>query len=186
MSSQDELGPLSGLIGVWEGDQGTDKAPDDDPTQTETNAYRERITFDPTGLVENHAQKLYGLRYTTTAWRIGEDDPFHEELGYWLWDAAAKQVLRCFMVPRGVTIIAGGTAEPDASGFELAAAIGSETYGICCNRFLNEEFKTIRYELRFEKRGDDTIWYAEDTILRIKGQSEPFHHTDENTLTRAA
>ena len=58
----DELGPLSGLAGTWEGEKGTDKAPDDDRFQTETNEYRERMTFAPTGLVENHEQKLYGLR----------------------------------------------------------------------------------------------------------------------------
>jgi hypothetical protein len=71
-----ELGPLTGLEGVWEGDKGTDNAPDDDRFSTEINAYRERMTFDPTGLVGNHEQILYGLRYTTTAWRLGEDEPF--------------------------------------------------------------------------------------------------------------
>jgi hypothetical protein len=180
----DELGPLSGLAGTWEGDKGTDKAPDDDRTQVETNKYRERMTFAPTGLVENHEQKLYGLRYATTAWRLGEPDPFHEELGYWLWDAEAKQVLRCFMVPRGVTVIAGGTVEPRATSFDLRAEVGSETYGICSNRFLDREFRTVRYELHFEKRGDDGLYYKEDTVLLIRGQEEPFHHTDENTLTR--
>jgi len=180
----DELGPLAGLVGIWEGDKGTDKAPDDDRVSTETNEFRERMTFDPTGLVENHSQSLYGLRYTTTAWRLGEEDPFHEELGYWLWDADAKQVLRCFMVPRGVTVIAGGTAEAEASSFELAAEVGSETYGICSNRFLDREFKTVRYELCFEKRGADTIHYREDTVLQIRGLDDLFHHTDENTLTR--
>ena len=88
------------------------------------------------------------------------------------------------MVPRGVTVIAGGTAEPDATSFELAAEVGSETYGICSNRFLDQEFKTLRYQLRFEKRDANTIHYWEDTVLQIKGQAEPFHHTDENTLTR--
>ncbi len=111
-----ELGPLAGLEGIWEGEKGTDTAPDDDPANQEINKYRERMTFEPTGLVANHTQKLYGLRYTTTAWRLGEDEPFHEELGYWLWDA-------------------------------------------------------------------DTIHYREDTVLKIPGQHEPFHHTDENTLT---
>ncbi len=33
-------------------------------------------------------------------------------------------------------------------------------------------------------RDANTIHYAEDTVMQIKGQSEPFHHTDENTLTR--
>lgn len=179
-----ELGPLAVLEGTWEGDKGTDRAPDDDRVSVETNEYRERMTFAPTGLVENHEQKLYGLRYATTAWRLNEDEPFHEELGYWLWDAEAKQVLRCFVVPRGVTVIAGGTAEPDATRFALQADVGSETYGICSNRFLDREFKTVRYELSLEQRDADTIYYREDTVLQIRGQDEPFHHVDENTLTR--
>jgi hypothetical protein len=144
------------------------------------------MVFDPTGLVENHEQRLFGLRYATTAWRLGADDPFHEELGYWLWDAEAKQVLRCFMVPRGVTVIAGGTVEPDATSFELAAEVGSETYGICSNRFLDREFKTVRYELKLELRDANTLHYWEDTVLKIKGLDELFHHTDENTLGRAS
>ena len=180
-----ELGPLEGLAGIWEGDAGTDTAPDDSRVGQEINRYRERITFDPTGLVENHAQRLQGLRYTTTAWRIGENDPFHEELGYWLWDADAGQVMRCFMVPRGVTVIAGGDAAPDAGGFRLSAEAGSGTFGICSNPFLDREFKTVRYELEFEKRGADTVWYREDTVLQVAGLDAPFHHTDENTLTRA-
>lgn len=179
------LGPLAVLEGRWSGEKGSDTAPDDDPREKEINRYREEMVFEPTGLVANHAQQLYGLRYRTTAWRTDEGEPFHEELGYWLWDAAEKQVLRCFMVPRGVTVMAGGTAEPDATAFELNATLGSETYGICSNRFLDREFKTVSYQLRFEALDADTIRYWEDTVLEIPGQSEPFHHTDENTLKRA-
>lgn len=178
-----ELGPLSGLLGTWEGEKGVDRSPDTDPSQIEVNHYRERAVFEPTGLVENHAQQLYGLRYSTTAWRVGEPDPFHEELGYWLWDGDNEQVMRCFMVPRGVTVIAGGTAKADATSFELAADVGSETYGICSNRFLDAEFKTVRYELKVEINGDEWT-YSEDTQLKIKGQSEIFHHTDDHTLRR--
>jgi hypothetical protein len=179
-----ELGPLAVLVGTWEGQKGADAAPDDDRVSTEQNAYRERMTFAPTGEVANHEQKLHGLRYATTAWRLGADDPFHEELGYWLWDGAENQVLRCFMVPRGVTILAGGTAAPDAKSFELHAEAGSDTLGICSNPFLDREFKTVRYQLKFEVRGPDTIHYWEDTVLRIKGRDDLFHHTDENTLNR--
>lgn len=184
MRESEELGPLSGLVGTWEGDRGADVAPDDDPAKTELNHYRERLTFEPTGLVENHEQQLYGLRYATMACRLGEPDPFHEELGYWMWDGAAKQVMRCFMIPRGVTVLAGGTVEPDARSFELAAEVGSETYGICSNPFLDRKFKTLRYHLRFEKLGGDGIHYAETTVLRIEGSAAPFDHTDENTLVR--
>lgn len=177
------LGPLGALAGVFEGEQGVDIAPSPERTPEETR-FRERATFEPIGLVENHSQKLYGLRYATTAWRLGEESAFHEEVGYWLWDAEAKQVMRCFLVPRGVSVIAGGTVEPDASSFELAADVGAETYGICSNPFLDEEFKTVRYELKVTV-SENGFSYEEDTQLRVKGQSEIFHHTDANVLTRA-
>jgi len=70
---------------------------------------------------------------------------FHEELGYWLWDKDRKQVLRCFMVPRGVLVNAGGDAESDSKQFHLSAEVGSETYGILSNKFLDETYKTKKY-----------------------------------------
>lgn len=177
------LGPLAALAGIWEGEKGEDVAPSDD-RGTERNHFRERMTFDPMGPVRNHEQTLYGLRYATTVWRIGEKDPFHEELGYWLWDADAKQVLRCFIVPRGITVLAGGTVEPSAQSFPLAADVSSDTYGICSNQFLDTAFKTVRYELTVTVLGGDQFRYEEDTQLQIPGQAELFHHTDQNTLSR--
>ena len=112
--------------------------------------------------MRNHEQTLYGLRYATTVWRIGEPDPFHEELGYWLWDAQAKQVLRCFLVPRGVSVIAGGTVEPSAKSFSLAADVSSHTYGICSNQFLDKAFKTVRYELTVTVLDGDRFRYEEE------------------------
>ncbi len=177
------LGPLGALIGTWEGDQGKDVAPSDD-RGTEHTDFRERMSFVPIGAVENHEQKLQGLRYATTAWPLGEKDPFHEEVGYWLWDDSAEQVMRCFVVPRGVAVNAGGSAAADAKTFEMAADVGSETFGICSNPFLDREFKTVRYELAVKIREDGSFHYREDTQLRMPGREELFHHTDENTLRR--
>ena len=64
--------------------------------------FREKTTFKPFGPVDNGEQVLYGLDYRTAAWREGEENPFHTELGYWLWDAATGEVLRAFVVPRGI------------------------------------------------------------------------------------
>ena len=180
------LGPLATLAGVWEGDKGDDKAPDTDRTQVAKSPFRERITLEPIGAVNNHEQQLYGLRHAKTAWRVGEEDAFHEEVGYWLWDADNRQVMRCFIVPRGVSVIAGGTAEPDAASFEMAAEVGSETYGICSNLFLEKEFRTVRYEVSIEIHDANSFSYAEDTVLQIKGQDELFHHRDKNTLCRVS
>ena len=185
MSDVDLLGPLSPLTGTWEGESGEDVAPADDRGR-EVNHYRERLTFVPTGRVENHEQVLYGLRYATTAWRVGELAPFHEELGYWLWDAANGQVLRSFVIPRGMAVLAGGTAAADARTFSLSAELGSPTYGIVSNRFLDAEFRTIRYDLTVTVLGPDAFEYSEDTVLQLKGRAEPFHHTDRHHLKRVA
>lgn len=178
-----KLGPLGPLAGTWEGDQGIDIAPSRKHGQKET-PFRERITFDPFGPVVNGLQNLYALRYQTTAWPLGEENPFHEEVGYWLWDAEAKQVLRCFIVPRGIAVNAGGTAEANTKTFTMVAEVGSETYGVLSNRYLDKNAKTVRYDLTVTIHDNGSFSYAEDTQLQIQGQTEIFHHTDKNTLKR--
>lgn len=179
----DNLGPLAAFAGTWEGSRGIDLAPDDDRVSVERNEFRERVVLEPIGLVENHEQQLYGLRYAKTAWRLGVDDSFHEEVGYWLWDAKASQVMLSFIVPRGVTVLAGGDVAADATRFSLAADVGSEVFGICSGPFLDREFKTVRYEIELSTQGE-TFSYKQNTQLQIVGQSKLFDHTDDNTLTR--
>lgn len=179
----EQLGPLAGLAGVWEGSKGDDIAPSDD-RGTETNKYRERITFTPFGPVNNHEQTLYGLKYSTVAFRLGEADSFHEEIGYWLWDELDSEVIRCFMVPRGITVIAGGKVKADAKSFKLSAERGSPTHGILSSTFLEREFKTVRYDLDITIHDSRTFSYDEDTQILIKGRSDVFHHRDRNTLMR--
>ncbi len=178
-----KLGPLARLAGIWEGDKGEDSAPAKD-RGVEQNKFRERITFDPFGPVNNHEQELYGLRYSTTAWPLGAESPFHEELGYWLWDATERQVMRCFIVPRGVNVLAGGTVDENADSFELSAKVGSDTYGICSNIFLDREFKTVNYLLKVTIHSENSFSYEEDTQIQIKSKPDLFHHIDKNTLTK--
>jgi len=187
MSDEDlkNLGPLAYLLGRWEGQKGDDVAPSNlDRHQVARSKYREEMSFESTGRVDNHEQVLYGLRYRTTAWRVDEPDPFHEEVGYWMWDAKDKQVIRCFMVPRGVSVIAGGDVDPIDTEWSLSAEVGSETYGICSNKFLDREFKTVRYDFKLTWNDDGTFTYDEDTVLQVKGAEELFHHTDSNTMRK--
>jgi hypothetical protein len=177
------LGPLAPLAGIWEGDKGDDIAPSDD-RGTENNRFRERISFEPFGPVNNHEQELFGLRYSTVAWRIGEPDPFHEETGYWLWDKKTETVMRCFIVPRGITVIAGGKVKADAKKFTLTSERGSTQFGICAGPFLESEFRTTKYLVTVIVTADGSFSYEEDTQLQIKGKTETFHHTDKNVLRR--
>jgi len=176
------LGPLAALAGTWEGDQGIDFSRV--RSQEVETKFRERVVFEPMGPVNNGPQQLYGLRYSMTAWRLGEEDAFHEELGYWLWDGGNKQLMRCFMVPRGVLINAGGDAETDSSSFHLSAEVGSETYGILSNRYLDASYKTMKYLLDVTLHADGSFGYKEDTQLWIPVNDAIFHHTDQNRLKR--
>jgi len=176
------LGPLAPLAGTWQGDAGIDTSWIH--SQSTETAFREQALFEPLGPVNNGPQKLYGLRYRTTAWRLTESDPFHEEVGYWLWDGDQQQVLRCFMVPRGVLINAGGDAKADSRSFHLEAGVGSETYGILSNKFLDASHKTTRYTVDITIHDDGSFGYEEDTQLWIPANNAIFHHTDTNRLHR--
>ncbi|MBL0142487.1 MAG: FABP family protein [Betaproteobacteria bacterium] len=187
------LGPLAGLVGVWEGSDGTDISPGkpDRKVNDTERSYRERWAFEVISpAVENHDQKLRQVVCDTNAWRgtrstAGKEagEAFHAQRGYWIWDAATKMVLNSFSVPRGIVINAGGTAEPDATCFELVAQAGSETYGICQNPYLLENFKVVRYSLKLTLNRDGSFDYEQDTQLEIKGRGL-LHHTDANHLKR--
>lgn len=176
-------GPLAALAGTWIGDKGSDIAPSDD-RGTENNLFREELILTPIGVTQNHEQTLYTLRYSTRVWRLTEENTFHEETGYWLWDPAAQQVMKSFIVPRGIVVLAGGYAKPNAREFQISASLGSSTFGICSNPFLDVEFKTVKYDLKVTIHDENNFSYESDTQLLLKGRTEIFHHTDRNTLSR--
>lgn len=190
-----DYGPLAVLIGAWEGNDGIDVSPGK-PNQLETDTetgYRERWVFEAISpAVENHDQKLRQIVGDTNAWRgspstAGKNaaEPFHAQRGYWVWDPETGIVLNSFAVPRGIVINAGGTIEPDATTFELEADCGNETFGICQNPFLHSTFKVVRYTLKVQVNGDESIDYEQDTQLEIKGRGL-MHHTDANHLKRVS
>jgi len=181
----DKLGPLRPLVGAWEGEGGVDFSFHHAEEETGETPYRERITFSPFGPVDNGDQHLYGLDYRMSAWRAGEEDPFHTEIGYWLWDADAGRVLRAFMVPRGTVVLAGADAGPDSTEFTFRAQLGDPVHGIVENEYLSRRASTVSYECSVRISGDE-FSYDEDSVLRMTEFEELFHHTDRNVLRRVA
>ena len=178
-----EWGPLAGLAGEWEGTGGLDTAFSHSRSGVFGTEYREKCSMKPFGPVDNGSQSLYGLDYRTAMWRGDEENPFHTEVGYWLWDAATGEVLRGFVVPRGITILAGGTAAADATEFTLDAALGEGQYTIGENLYLAKNASTTGYTVTVTV-GQDTWSYEETSTLRMNEFAEPFAHTDRNTLHR--
>jgi hypothetical protein len=102
-------------------------------------------------------------------------------VGYWLWDAATGEVLRGFVVPRGITVLAGGTAAADATEFTLGATLGGDQYTIGEGKYLAANASSLSYEVTITV-ADGTWSYSETTMLKMKEFAEPLHHTDHNTL----
>ena len=180
--ANEEWGPLAGLIGTWEGNHGLDVSFHNDKGKIAETPYREKTTFKPFGPVENGAQVLYGLDYRTAAWRQDEDNPFHTEVGYWMWDVTDLQVMRCFMMPRASAIIAGATVAADATTFKLEAELGSSAYGILSNKYLDLVARTTRFDVTLTINAD-SFSYDETTVVEHQRHHDIILHTDRNTLS---
>ncbi len=180
------LGPLRGLAGVWEGVKGFDVNPYLDPAEPRRQDYVERIELQPTDPQSNGPQFLYGLRYHTHIVKPGEIETYHDQVGYWLWEPATGLIMHSLTIPRGQIVLAFGHAEPDATRFEVSAVRGTTENGICSSPFLEAAFRTDSFKMSVTINPDGTWSYFEDTVLKVRGRDEPFHHTDRNTLTRIA
>ena len=178
------LGPLRQIAGVFEGAGGHDVHPG--AGGAEQDRFVERYELQPIDRQTNGPQLFYGLRYHERVVRPGEVETFHDQVGYWLWEPAARAVTFTLSIPRGQVLLASGPAEPDATEFEVRASAGTETHGILSNPFLLQGFRTISYRIHVTIDGDGTWSYEEEGLLEIPGRSEPFHHVDRNTLQRVA
>ncbi|RTL29725.1 MAG: DUF1794 domain-containing protein [Burkholderiales bacterium] len=178
------LGPLSGMAGVWQGTRGLDVKPKAEGAKKQ--AYVERIELQPIDPQTNGPQLFYGLRYHTHVTKPEQVKTYHDQVGYWLWEPATDTVIHTLTIPRAQTVMAVGKAAADATTFELVATRGQLDYGICSTPFLEHAFKTVEFRIQVTINPDGTWSYDEDTVMEIRGQAEPFHHRDRNTLSKLA
>lgn len=178
------LGPLSGMAGVWQGTRGLDVKPKAEGAKKQ--AYVERIELQPIDPQTNGPQLFYGLRYHTHVTKPEQVKTYHDQVGYWLWEPATDTVIHTLTIPRAQTVMAVGKAAADATTFELVATRGQLDYGNCSTPFLEHAFKTVEFRIQVTINPDGTWSYDEDTVMEIRGQAEPFHHRDRNTLSKLA
>ena len=178
------LGPLGAMAGVWQGTRGLDIKPKADGPRKQ--AYVERIELQPLDPQTNGPQLLYGLRYHANMTKPDQVKTYHDQVGYWLWEPATGTIIHPVTIPRGQTVMAVGRAEPDAKRFELVATQGPSDFGILSAPFLEHAFRTVEFRIEVTINDDGTWTYDEDTVMLIRGQTEPFHHRDKNTLHKVA
>ena len=191
MSEQDksaevDYGPLVGLIGTWEGDKGLDISPE--PDGREESPYYETIAFEAVGDVTNaESQRLAVVRYQQIVRRKSNDKVFHDQTGYWMWDANAGVVMQSLTIPRAVCVLAGGPFDGpgEQSGvitLNVTAKLGDPDWSVIQSPFMRDNARTIEFRHTLTIDGDK-LSYSEDTVVEIYGKT--FHHTDQNELARS-
>lgn len=179
------LGPLTPLVGEWEGNIGVDLSYHNNDDITGKTSYFEQAWFKPIPTQQNGKQFLEGLAYKSVAWRHGEEtmDPFHDESGYLLWDKEHEQVIRTVVFGRGIAIQAGATAKAHDKEIHFKALPGDESYGILQNKYLMERAKLMSFESIFKFNADGTFTHSSDIVLKLAALGgKEMHHTDINTL----
>lgn len=180
-----DYGPLALMAGLWKGDRGLDLAPESDGS-VEENPFYEEILFELAGDLTNaDRQKLAILRYQQKVYRKSDDGQFHDQLGYWLWDAADQCVMFTLVIPRAVTLVAGGKFDPasireGAFSLRVVSEEGGD-WGVAQSPFMRDNARTRGFEMTLEVDGDK-MSYSENTILDIYGRR--FDHTDTSVLAR--
>ncbi len=93
---------------------------------------------------------------------------------------------RCFLIPHSSAIVAGGTVAPDATLFTLQAKAGVHTYGILSNKWLEQNARTVRYEVTIDTSVDGEFTYTETSVIHHAKMPDAVTQTDRNTLKRIA
>jgi hypothetical protein len=137
------LGPLTGIAGVWEGSSGADVHPVVEGS--EADSYVERYELQPIDPQTNGPQYFYGLRYHKPITKPNGVETFHDQVGYWLWNRAEETVTLSIAIPRAQVALASGRVAADAKTFTLRAERGETAYGICSNPFLEHAFRTLSF-----------------------------------------
>ena len=132
----------------------------------------------------NGPQLFYGLRYHVHINTREEDITFHDQVGYWLYEAATGLILQTLAIPRGQIAIAAGHAKPGDRKLVVKAERGQTEYGICSTTFLDLAFRTDSYQLTVDFHDDGSWSYVSDTMLMVKGRDHPFLHRDHNRLSK--
>ena len=180
------LGPLTPLVGEWEGNDGIDLSYHNDDDITGQTTYFEKAKFTPIPKQENGQQKLEGLKYEMTAWRHGEEAmiPFHDEVGFLLWDKADGQVIRTVVFGRGIAIQAGATAKDRDKVLRFKADPGEPCYGILQNKYLLRRAELQGFTSTFTFNDDGTFTHESDLVLKLAATGQVMHHTDKSVLHR--
>ena len=167
MSAKTEKNPLVDLLGTWKGDMGTDLAPK--PVEDENNPYYEVLTIEPVDIeIENaQQQQLTAVRYHQIVREKANDEVSHCETGFWIWDNNDDTIMCAFSIPRGASLLAGGTFKRSSSHeivLKVTSHLDDPNWGIVQSPFMESKAKILSFKRELEVSGNKLTYLQETSI----------------------
>jgi hypothetical protein len=177
-----DYGPLARFVGTWKtlDDRGLDVAPGQEGSEVgkggeAASPYYETIQFIPAGGVTNaSSQHLVAISYHQKVFRKSNNQQFHDQVGYLIYDKANETIYDSFCIPRAVCVVAAGKLNTTLS-------LTAQGTGIVQSDYMAMNDKTEKFTISYEI-SEDIMQYSQETTLHVYGK--PFIHTDIDTLTR--
>src|SRR3546814_16260782 len=107
-----------------------------------------------------------------TAWRHGEEamDPFHDEVGFLLWDKAHGEVMRSVVFGRGIAILAGSSARAHDKVLRFDATPGAAHLGVLQNTDLLERAEGCDFKSDFTDNDERQLSDTHNRLLNLDGE----------------
>jgi len=178
------IGPLVHLLGTWTGDKGSDIAPEATGSDQET-LYFETIKIEEVGDLKNAgSQEIGAVRYLQIVKRKSNNEVFHDETGYYMWDKNTGLIMQSLVIPRAVSLLAGGTYQKTNNEhvYTTKSELGHSDWGIVEQPFMQANASTKSFEHQISIQ-DNRMSYQQTMMVDIYGKS--FKHTDSNELIRS-
>ncbi|QUM75789.1 FABP family protein [Moritella sp. 24] len=177
-----DFGPLAQLVGTWETMEGAgvDVAPakigsEQGAGSLAVSPFFETMTFEAAADAENASdQYLVALYYKQEVFRKSDGSKFHDQRGYFIYDAKNQMVYNSFCVPRTTCVTAEG---PAGKTMTLTAP----ARGIAEGAYMTEKASTTGFSMNI-KIEENKLTYSQNTMLNIYGQS--MSHADSSTLIK--
>jgi len=135
------------------------------------------MTFEVAADAQNASdQYLVALYYKQEVFRKSDGSKFHDQRGYFIYDAKNQMVYNSFCVPRTTCV----TAEAVAG---TSMTLTAPARGIAESAYMTKNASTTGFTMSIKIEANK-FTYSQNTMLDIYGQ--PMSHTDSSTLIKVA
>jgi hypothetical protein len=105
----------------------------------------------------------------------------HCETGFWIWDSNEDTIMCAFSIPRGASLLAGGTVKRSSSQkivLKVSSSLDDPDWGIVQSPFMESNAKILSFNRELKLSGNKLV-SSQEISIDIYGKI--FNHKDSNS-----